>query len=244
MRPNRLLPLLPLLPLLLLVLVPVVVALPAAAGPGRPPAPVVVPIPVPIPVDSERIERRGAPRVHEGVEYGCALDVDDAFADLDAALYALADEIDDGRGRDRRRLRDELAAVVAAAEVARERACRAAARRSPPPPPPPPPAVLGSGTESALKDALRAESFDDGRLRLLETALRADVCVTPAQARGLVEQFSFGRGRLAALERLAARIVDDGSTFTVLGVFAYDSEKRDAQRILQATSTQPSCRLR
>jgi hypothetical protein len=231
----------PTLPALLAALV----VLPAVAGPPRPvsPVPVIVPVVVPAPtVDADDRGRAARARGHDGVEIGCAAAVDDAFADLDAALYALADEIDDQSGRARRQLRDELAAVVAAAEAARDRACRAAAGR--PPPPPPPVMVMAPTTEAALLEALRAESFDEGRVRVLDTALRGDLCVTPTQARGFLAALSFGRGRLDALERLAPHLVDDGTTFTLLSTLSFESEKRTAQRLLQSTSTSPSCRWR
>src|SRR5688572_19278054 len=88
-------------------------------------------------------DHRAPPNPHESFEVRCPRDVDAAFAQLDQALYELADDIDDMKGRDKRRLRDNLAQLAAAAEDAREQACRSARRPGPPvvvvPPPPPPP---------------------------------------------------------------------------------------------------------
>lgn len=185
---------------------------------------------------------------HEGWEVTCPRDVDAAFATLDAALYALADDVDDLKGRDRRRLRDDVAALVDAAEDARTRACAAA--RSPvivvppaPPPPPPRALVLDDVAHKQLVAAMKRESFDDGKLRIVDTALRGDMCVTAPQARDVMKTLSFSGNRLDVLRKVAPRLVDDGQAIVIYQALDFESDKDDARTVLSTTKTLPACRL-
>jgi hypothetical protein len=183
------------------------------------------------------------PRGHDGLERGCAVDVDDAFAELDAALRALAADADRVRGRAGRAVRNDIDQVFAAAAAARERACRAAARPGPPVVvAPPAPAVLDRGAAERLERALHAEAFDQGRLRVLSTALRGDVCVSSQQTRSLLSAWAFSGGRADALEVLAPHLVDDGEAYIIVAALPFEGDKRAAHRILERTPVLPACR--
>ena len=72
----------------------------------------------------------------------CPRAVARAFQDVMRAADVLADEIDHTEERrQRRRLEDDLEAMLVAVDTARDAAC-AAAQPPPPPPPPPPPAPV------------------------------------------------------------------------------------------------------
>ena len=177
---------------------------------------------------------------HDRRDGGCPHDVAVAFAGLDDALRALRHDVDELQGRRQRELRQGLAAVFMAATDARDRACRAAI--PPPPPPVPTIVVLDDRSEKILHEALRRESFDDGRLRVVQTAVR-DLCVTPRQTRDLMASQTFSRGRLDMLRQLSPFVVNDGTMAVVFDGFTFDADKREAQRILAETSTVASCRL-
>ena len=176
---------------------------------------------------------------HDRRDGGCPRDVAVAFAGLDDALRALRHDVGELQGRRQRELRQRLAAVFMAATDARDRACRAAI---PPPPPVPTIVVLDDRSEKILHEALRRESFDDGRLRVVQTAVR-DLCVTPRQTRDLMASQTFSRGRLDMLRQLSPFVVNDGTMAVVFDGFTFDADKREAQRILAETSTVASCRL-
>jgi hypothetical protein len=176
---------------------------------------------------------------HDRRDGGCPRDVAVAFAGLDDALRALRHDVDELQGRRQRELRQRLAAVFMAATDARDRACRAAI---PPPPPVPTIVVLDERSEKTLHEALRRESFDDGRLRVVQTTVR-DLCVTPRQTRELIASQTFSRGRLDMLRQLSPFVVNDGTMAVVFDGFTFDADKREAQRILTETSTVASCRL-
>lgn len=188
---------------------------------------------------------------HDGYEEFCARDVDQSFAALDQALNELADDIDLLKsGRDKRRMREDLQKLADAAEAARDHACR---RRgggppvivAPPPPPPPPPRapMLDGSTHDGNIAAMRRESFDDGKVRIIDTALRGDVCVTSKQATDYMRLMSFSSNRLDVLRRLAPRLVNDGQAVSIFGALDFESEKEDARRLLTSTATLPPCRL-
>ena len=188
---------------------------------------------------------RPARNGHEGFEVACPRDVDAAFASLDQALHAMADDVDALKGRDRRRLRDDLAELARAAEEARERSCRKAARPPVvlPSPPPPRAIVLDDGAHRQIVAAMKQEGFDEGRLRIIDTALRGDVCVTSAQTRDLMKTVSFSSGRLDVLRRLAPRLVIDGQAIVIYQALDFDGDKDDAQAVLATTKVIPACRL-
>lgn len=230
-------------PALLLALAALAPASPSAHhGPGPGGAPVVV-----VERDRDHHDPRGG---HDGWEVQCPRDVDAAFAALDQALYELADDVDDLKGRDKRRLRENLAALADAAEEARERSCRKQWSPPPPPPvvvlpPPPPPraVVLDTGTHQANLGALRRESFDDGKLRIIDTAIRGDVCLTSPQVKDYMKTMSFSSNRLDILRRLAPRLVDDGQAITIYQALDFEGDKDDARQVLTSTKTLPACRL-
>jgi hypothetical protein len=196
--------------------------------------------------DGER-ERGYGGRGHDGFERGCPVDVDDGFADLDAVLRALAADATRVHGRAGRAVRGDVDDAFAALAAARERACRAAVRPGPPiviapPPAPPPVVVIDHGDEVRLERALHAEAFDEGRVRVLATALRGGVCVTSEQTRAFLGAWAFSSGRADALRVLAPHIVDDGEAYTIFSALPFDSDKHAAHEILEHTPVLPSCR--
>lgn len=216
-------------------------------GPGGPP-------PVAVRVERgdlvERERDRGYDRGgHDGWEVQCPRDVDAAFAALDQALYELADDVDDLKGRDKRHMRENLAALASAAEEARERSCRSYRAPPPPPvvvlPPPPPPraVVLDNGAHQNNINAMKRESFDDGKLRIIDTAIRGDVCLTSPQVKDYMRTMSFSSNRLDILRRLAPRLVDDGNAITIYTALDFETDKNDARQVLTTTKTLAQCRL-
>ncbi len=187
---------------------------------------------------------------HDGYEVQCPRDVDAAFAALDQALYELADDVDDLKGRDKRKMRDNLAALADAAEEARDRSCRKNWRPAPPPPvvvlpPPPPPraVLLEQRLHEANLAAMKRESFDDGKLRIIDTAIRGDVCLFSGQVRDYMRTMSFSSNRLDILRRLAPRLLDDQQAILIYTALDFEGDKDDARQVLATTKTLAACRL-
>ncbi|MDP2343142.1 MAG: DUF4476 domain-containing protein [Deltaproteobacteria bacterium] len=203
------------------------------------------------PADHGRPERPVVERSgHGGYEVGCPRDVDAAFSAFDQALHELADDVDGLRGRERRRLREDLITLARAAEEARERSCRSAARPpvvvvpAPPPPPPPPRAiVMSDAAHRQVVQAMKQEGFDEGRLRIIDTAVRGELCVTSTQTRDLMKTVSFSSGRLDVLRRLAPRLIDDGEAIVIYQALDFNGDKDDARSLLTTTKTLPFCRV-
>jgi hypothetical protein len=180
----------------------------------------------------------------------CSPTVTAAFDDLDDTLAALREDIEDLSPRVQRRLREELRAVMLARTVAEQAACGQALVIAPPqpslpppplPPAPPPPPVLDAQSLAALEAALARESFEPGKLRVLDIGLRG-VCVTPAHAQRLLQNFPFEAGKQKAFARIAPQLLDDGLTFTLLDAFTFDAEKQRAAELLRSTPTVDFCR--
>ena len=176
----------------------------------------------------------------------CSPTVTAAFDDLDDTLAALREDIEDLSPRVQRRLREELRAVMLARIVAEQAACGQALVIAPPQPSlplpaPPPPPVLDAQSLAALEAALARESFEPGKLRVLDIGLRG-VCVTPAHAQKLLQNFPFDAGKQKAFARIAPQLLDDGLAFTLLDAFTFDAEKQRAAELLRSTPTVVFCR--
>jgi hypothetical protein len=103
--------------------------------------------------------------------------------------------------------------------------------------------MLDGSFHDANIAAMRRESFDDGKVRIIDTAFRGDVCLTSKQATDYMRLMSFSSNRLDVLRRLAPRLVNDGQAVSIFGVLDFESEKEDARRLLTSTATLPPCRL-
>lgn len=180
----------------------------------------------------------------------CPANVVAAFDDLDNALRHMAVDVENLRQKDRRALRDDVAAALERSQRARRVACRETRDDRPDvivvqPTPPPQPViiVLDEPRQRELVTVVRREAFDDGRLGVLELGLR-DVCVTSAQAKELVRELTFSNGRLDAVRIVAPRIVDRDRSHVVLESLTFDSDRRDAREILTRATPAAHCTVR
>lgn len=147
-----------------------------------------------------------------------------------------------GRGHDGcRDLAPELASVRHKLKQLREEIQHARELAPPPvaPPPmaPPPPAmvVIAGPDFRDLLRALKAESFGEGKLRVLDAAAHRAWFATD-QVIELLGQFDFGADKLKALEILAPRLIDPANAFRIYQAFEFDADKQKAKHIL---STRP-----
>jgi hypothetical protein len=178
----------------------------------------------------------------------CARSVDSAFMQLDRALQALGDDIDRvGNPNDRRRLRDELTAAIRASERAHDDACEAAQApvappvvivQPPPPPPPPPPRLIEGRDFKDLQGAVKAETFDDGRQRVVEGAMAGTVCITTDQARTLMAIPVFSNAKLGMARTLVPHIIDGDRAYLLTNAFTFNSDKEQFAAILKTVGTQ------
>jgi hypothetical protein len=173
----------------------------------------------------------------------CSPTVTAAFDDLDDTLAALREDIEDLSPRVQRRLREELRAVMLARVVAEQSACGQTQFIAPPQPQPLqlPPPVLDAQAFAALEDALARESFEPGKLRVLDIGLRG-ICVTPAHAQQLIQSFPFSSGKQKAFARIAPQLLNDGLAFTVFDAFTFEADKQRAAELLRSTAPVDFCR--
>lgn len=175
----------------------------------------------------------------------CDPDVVASFAAVDDALRHLHDEVQGARGRKgtRAHLQEDLDRVLANVNDARTAACRASrAEVIVVAPPAPTVNVLDRADEARLRGAMQRASFEDERIAVLALGVR-DVCVTAEQAKELVREMSFSRGRVDAVRVLAPRLVDGARSYLLLDAMAFESDRRDARAILTSTAPDPQCRL-
>lgn len=91
---------------------------------------------------------------------------------------------------------------------------------------------LPEATLRSIRAELRRVVFDDEKVKLLRASIAGrGVCV--AQAQELLRLFSFSEEKLAALEVLAARLVDRDAAMNLLNAFDFDSDRRRARTVLQ-----------
>lgn len=110
---------------------------------------------------------------------------------------------------------------------------------TPPPPTPIPAATYAPAPAPSLSNSdfkrivklTKKESFDEGKLRMVE-AISMLGYFTTEQAAELLRTFSFDNSRLDALRFLAPRIVDRGNPMSILKSFTFDSSSKKAAEIL------------
>ncbi len=182
----------------------------------------------------------------------CPRDVDAAFSQLDRSLRSMGDNIDHvGNDRDRKKLRDDLNAAIRASERARNEACDAAGNRGPDRPvivvpaplPPPPPRVMNAAGFNELLNAVKKESFDDGRLRVVQAALVGDICVTTDQVKALMAAPAFTTGKVDVARLALPRVVDIERVYLLNQAFVFESDKAEMAKIQPTAGSHPACRI-
>jgi hypothetical protein len=99
------------------------------------------------------------------------------------------------------------------------------------PPPAPVRTCMADGDFGSVKGAVEAESFSSERLQVLGSAMsRRDICSD--QVIALLGVFSFSSDKLAALRVMKSHIVDPQNNFKIFGAFTFDSDKKEARKIL------------
>jgi hypothetical protein len=179
----------------------------------------------------------------------CDPNVDSSIERMRITLDRLEHSLDDVNGRAlRKRMRAQIRDVRRALQHVRDEVC-VPAHDAPPPPPvvvvPPPPRgpvlipPLDAPSFRALQSAMKAEAFADGKRDVLEAALSGQ-CVTTAQARWIINDFSFDRDKLTAARLAIPRIVDRANAFKLISVFNFGREKKAVKQILKQPAVE-SC---
>lgn len=97
---------------------------------------------------------------------------------------------------------------------------------------PPPPGPMDDGRFAALLQAIQAEAFSEGKIRVIQEGARSDYFLV-AQLRRIIEGLTFSPDKIKAVELIAPRLLDRNNAFTLYSVFTFDSEKEQARRILE-----------
>lgn len=97
----------------------------------------------------------------------------------------------------------------------------------------PAPNAIGAADFRRLKSAIEAESFSDQKLDVLRTAAE-DAWFTCEQVGQLVELFSFGNDKVAAVGVVRDRIIDRQNAFTLYERFTFSNDKDAVKRLLSA----------
>lgn len=84
---------------------------------------------------------------------------------------------------------------------------------------------------SVLYDKVKNASFDDRRMDLIEVA-SLGAYYTCGQCAALIDIFSFGNKKLAALRYMAPHIVDPRNAYLIYEKFSFTSEKDEAARLV------------
>ncbi|MBI5545183.1 MAG: DUF4476 domain-containing protein [Deltaproteobacteria bacterium] len=87
------------------------------------------------------------------------------------------------------------------------------------------------GDFNALKEAIKAESFENKKTDVLSTAASSNY-FSVDQVGDLIDLFQFSPGKLKALELCKARIVDSKNAFQVYSHFTFEADKKKAKQIL------------
>lgn len=182
----------------------------------------------------------------------CDPEVDRALERLERTLERLERETDEVGARDvRKRLRRQVRDAQRAAEHIRSEACRAFTPEAPPPPAPPPPPVdaylppqllppIDDATLRGLIAAIRAESFADGKVDVLESGI-AGQCVTVSQTRQLLELFTFSASKMKAARMLAPRLADRQRAFQLFKALTFSKDKEELKKILDTVPPEAAC---
>lgn len=81
-----------------------------------------------------------------------------------------------------------------------------------------------------LLQAIAAESFSQGKIRVIEDAARDHFFVI-AQLRRIIENLTFSGDKIKAVEIIAPKILDRRNAYTLYSVFTFESEKEQARAI-------------
>jgi hypothetical protein len=104
-----------------------------------------------------------------------------------------------------------------------------------PPPPPPPvkpaPMNMPPAAFATLRGAIQTESFSDGKLTVLRTAL-ADHRLSVQQASQLLPLFDFSSDRVEAAVAIYPRLVDPENFFQLYSAFDFESDKEEVRKKL------------
>lgn len=113
------------------------------------------------------------------------------------------------------------------------------------PPPPPAPGPAGPGWQhprharpvddarfGALIQAMNAESFSQGKIRVIEAAVRSDFFLV-SQLRTVIEALTFSNDKIRAVELIGPRLLDRNNIFTLYSVFTFEGDKERARQILE-----------
>ena len=85
---------------------------------------------------------------------------------------------------------------------------------------------------AALRDAMAAESFTSGRLRVLEDAARDNYFLVE-QLRQVVDGLDFPSDRMRVVEILAPRVLDRQNAYTLYSAFTFESEKDQVRALFE-----------
>ena len=108
------------------------------------------------------------------------------------------------------------------------------AQAEPPPPPPPvqpAPVEMPPAAFASLRGAIATESFSDGKLAVLNTAL-ADHMLSVQQASQLLPLYDFSSDRVEAAVAIHPRLVDPEGFFQLYAAFDFESDKEEVREKL------------
>ncbi len=100
-----------------------------------------------------------------------------------------------------------------------------------PPPPPPASSCLPGDELTSIRGAIEGESFSDGKLSVLQSALDGrSLCV--GQVVEVLDLYNFSADKLKALRMMSSRISDGQNRYKILAAFTFDADKKQAKAIL------------
>lgn len=107
---------------------------------------------------------------------------------------------------------------------------------TPAPGPPPPPAhtaplTMPPAAFATLRGAIQTESFSDGKLRVLRSALDSHL-LNVQQAAQLLPLFDFSSDRVEAAVAIHPRLVDPENFFQLYSAFDFESDKEEVRKKL------------
>ena len=101
-----------------------------------------------------------------------------------------------------------------------------------PPPPPPGPQPMAGDRFARLVEAIRAESFSQQQLAVLQTAA-AHEYFTVDQVGRLVDLYSFPRDKVEAVKLTRPHVLDPENGYTLSSHFDFNNDKQTVQRMFQ-----------
>jgi hypothetical protein len=181
---------------------------------------------------------------------GCPPSAARALDRLDQAIVRIEESLDDVSEKSvRKRMRRQVSDAKRAARHVRDEVCHPLPEDPPPPAPvaPPPPtevvelsAPMGSGLFRGLLAAVRAESFAEGKLSVLESGVGGQ-CLTTSQAAQVLDQFSFAKDKIAAARKVVPRLVDREKAFKLYDKMSFSKDKKRLKGIIEDVRPNASC---